>query len=947
MDQLIGRSGEIEALRAALARALDGHGQAALIEGESGIGKSRLIEEAVASLRRADAVLLHGIAAEYAATRPFGALARPVGDATAISPDVRDLLVAAASGRDPQVATAQYHVIDSLLDHLEELAASTAIAVVVDDAQWADPSTLLTLHGLLQRLPDLPMLLLVALRPLPRPPALDRLVEAMLAAPGPHLPLEPLAPDDIEALLTASVEAPPGDSLRRQVRRAGGNPFYLHELLRTLADEHAIEVRQGHAEVDDDTFPATLGSTILRHLRYLPEAATGLLELAAVLGSTFTTADLAAVSRRPVEELLGPLRQAIEADVLRDRDDGLAFRHDLVREALYRRLPRAARGELHLAVGRALASIDAPAPRVATHLAIGAAPGDAEAVSWLRRAAVATTMSSPAVAEDLMRRALDLTLPGDTAHDEVRADLATLLVACGQAEAAHALAHEVLEGPHPPELDGRLRFALGQAAFMVGRYPEAIEQMELAARHPSLSSGEQALALAEVGMARLLGAADLAGAERDAEEAVAAARAASDRFAEAMGRCVLAGVAQFRGGIGAAIDAVDAATALAVGPLDLAPGELNSALRDPEMFRGMALLDVDRPDEAEAAFRAGSRLSATRGVAGRGHFYHFWLGLRHHQVGAWDDALAELQTGLDFAEEVDTRRGAIAAHALVATIALHRDDLEVAAAHLAAAETLFEQTGPDFGVEWMLLARASIAEAGGDAATAHATLTQAWDLLSAVGSRFHYRTLGPDLVRLALAEGDADRAARVTGALEDLAGQEAVPSLSGVAAYARGLVAAEPDQLTQAADHLRAARRPLATARALEDAAVLLARRDGGTDREAARRRFAEADGIYRELGADRAVARLAAAARHLGVPAGVRGPRRRPDTGWESLTPTEQRVVRLVADGLSNPQVGERLFISRRTVQTHLSNVFRKLGIASRVELAAEVARRESAPLP
>ena len=90
-----------------------------------------------------------------------------------------------------------------------------------------------------------------------------------------------------------------------------------------------------------------------------------------------------------------------------------------------------------------------------------------------------------------------------------------------------------------------------------------------------------------------------------------------------------------------------------------------------------------------------------------------------------------------------------------------------------------------------------------------------------------------------------------------------------------------------------------------------------------------------------RAVARADALLRSLGVRRGRRGARRRPESGWESLTESEERVAALVAEGLTNPEIGERLFVSRRTVETHVSHAFRKLGLSSRTQLAAEAARR------
>jgi DNA-binding CsgD family transcriptional regulator len=111
------------------------------------------------------------------------------------------------------------------------------------------------------------------------------------------------------------------------------------------------------------------------------------------------------------------------------------------------------------------------------------------------------------------------------------------------------------------------------------------------------------------------------------------------------------------------------------------------------------------------------------------------------------------------------------------------------------------------------------------------------------------------------------------------------------------------------------------------------------TDR--ARPLLEEALAIYEHLGADRDLARAEAVLREAGIRRGTRGRRGRPQFGWPSLTPAEQAVARLVADGLSNRQIGDRLYISRRTVQTHLVHIFAKLDITSRAQLAAQVARQ------
>jgi DNA-binding CsgD family transcriptional regulator len=175
----------------------------------------------------------------------------------------------------------------------------------------------------------------------------------------------------------------------------------------------------------------------------------------------------------------------------------------------------------------------------------------------------------------------------------------------------------------------------------------------------------------------------------------------------------------------------------------------------------------------------------------------------------------------------------------------------------------------------------------------------------------------------------------------DAASRNDLPWLRGAALRCQGLAEDDVDALVAAADAYAEASRPLELALASEDAATALVRRG---DIERARPLLDQATAIYERLGAGRDLARANAVLRLAGVGRGVRGPRQRPQSGWPSLTPTERTVVALVADGLSNPQIGERLFISRRTVQAHLVHVFAKLSISSRTQLAAQAALRREA---
>jgi DNA-binding CsgD family transcriptional regulator len=162
--------------------------------------------------------------------------------------------------------------------------------------------------------------------------------------------------------------------------------------------------------------------------------------------------------------------------------------------------------------------------------------------------------------------------------------------------------------------------------------------------------------------------------------------------------------------------------------------------------------------------------------------------------------------------------------------------------------------------------------------------------------------------------------------------------MTGEALHCQGLVEDDPEILQAAADAHARGSRPLETALACEDAGSAFARQGHA---ERARPLLDQAVRSYERLGAARDLARAEATLREAGIRRGRRGPRSRPQFGWPSLTPTEHTVADLVAEGLSNPQIGERLYISHRTVQTHLAHIFAKLGISARAQLAAEVTRR------
>jgi DNA-binding CsgD family transcriptional regulator/tetratricopeptide (TPR) repeat protein len=359
--------------------------------------------------------------------------------------------------------------------------------------------------------------------------------------------------------------------------------------------------------------------------------------------------------------------------------------------------------------------------------------------------------------------------------------------------------------------------------------------------------------------------------------------------------------------------------------------------------RGLILIDLDRLEDASSTLATGMRIGEELGARLHLPSYQVFGAYARFTAGDWDGALAEAQASLELAEEIGETYTRVFCHSLQSLICLHRNDLPAARAAATMAAGELSATGQRYRSHWSAWATALIAEADGNTGQAFAALAGCWDQCALLGLAAEYRVLGPDLARLALANGEPGRARDAAAAVAGIAERNDTASLTGAALHCQGLAEDDAGVLATAAHAYEQGRRPLELARACEDAGAAFARRD---EPGQARPLIEQALDIYEHLDAARDLARADAALRRLGVRRGSRTTRKRPQFGWESLTPTELTVAGLVADGLSNPQIGARLFVSRRTVQAHLAHVFAKLGISSRAQLAAEVTRRrEGAP--
>jgi DNA-binding CsgD family transcriptional regulator len=425
---------------------------------------------------------------------------------------------------------------------------------------------------------------------------------------------------------------------------------------------------------------------------------------------------------------------------------------------------------------------------------------------------------------------------------------------------------------------------------------------------------------------------DITGALVTARQAEHAAVAAGDIAAEVRAVLTRAHVAAMRG------DFLEGAH-LAARAVDLAvrSPSVETFASMPHHVQAMALVEVDDIAGAVTAAEAAQSAASRLGVADSQVMAQVIWAQAHFHGERWDDALAGFESAVALAEEtgtawqVECRCLAALLHAAQGRRAVAEGLAARAAADVAAGR-------PAYRVHWLAWVKAVLADDAGHPEQAVDLLLPAWQRSVAHGVRSELRRFGPLLARATAATGRTDDAEAIATALEEHAAQNpGVVGLAATARRARGLAAGDADVLLEAlalhADVPRAHER----ARCAEETALaLLASGRGQEAREVAEQAVA----AYSLLRAEGELARCRSALRAGGLRLGVRGPRRRPASGWAALTDTEAEVARLVAARLSNPEIAEQMFLSRRTVGHHVSHVLAKLHMTSRVELAAAAAR-------
>ena len=928
-DGLYEREAELAVLCGAVAAARSGAGGLVVIEGPAGIGKSRLLAEAaaMAAARGMTVLTARGIDLErdapfgivsdlFAVTLTTAARGRLLSGQAALAGALFD--PAARPAADPSaLVRGLYWLTANVADGAVPDGKPAGLLIAVDDAQWADRPSLAYLVHLSARIGELPAVLVTAVRSGEH--ATDqRAVDWLGDQPGARV-LRPraLSPEAIGRMVRAELPAAEPEFARACADVTGGNPFLTRELLRALRDD-AVAPTAGSVARVRALVPGSVLRAVLVRLARLGEAAEKLAKAVAVLGNRAPIrqarmlAGLDAIGAEQAADLLAG------ANVLA-ADDPLRFTHPLIAASVYADIPAFARARAHRRAADVLSADGASLDSVAAHLLLTTPDGDQRTVATLREAAAhALTRGDPGAAGHLLTRAL-AEPPGRGDRGQILLELANAEIERGDMAARPHIDEAISLASAPAERASALA-ALGRLHFNRGAHEAAAQAMEdalelLEPDHPGLPALLAGYLTATTFRAGLYPHAT----ERlqPAIEAVRAGRPPRDPGLLAHLVLRLAFAAEPAAQVRALAERATAADPL-VDPASL--GILNGLIVQ-------ALCCVDELDAAErisdaalaAARRRGSLLSFTMAS------YHRAIG-RYHR-GELTSALADLDQARAAAQDGwtagDSWSGGLRVH-----IHIERGDL--AAARDALALTDGAPPG-SMDLPVGLFARARLALAEGNPAEALRAAEAAGELLS-TGFGIDHPGFVPwqrTAALAALALGEHSRARELAGDLLERARWAGAARAVGLALRTQAAMADGEDRrllLAEAADVL--ARSPSA----LERAHALIEL--GTVSRRAGLRPAAEPplrEGLQLADGMG-AVPLVEAARRELRA-LGLR-PRRTAVTGPDSLTPTERRVAELAASGRTNRQVAEALFVTVKTVETHLARVYQKLGIGTRTEL-------------
>jgi DNA-binding CsgD family transcriptional regulator len=934
MTALIEREHETVRLHDAISEAKAGRGTTILIEGAPGIGKTALLRQARELAAAAELQVLDARGADLERDLGF-AVIRDMFEATvlALSADERRTVLAGAA----RLATGPLGLehadstpveLGSAIHGIYWLCANLAdrgpMFLAVDDAHWADEPSLLFLTYLARRASELPLVICATTRPAESEP-LKRYLTALRTHSNEVLAPETLSDDGVTRVIASvfTAEADP-EFIAACAKTSGGNPFLLVEMLTALKSEGA-EPSADQAGQMDELRPEALKRTLLARVARLGPEAGHVASNVAILG---IDAEFGRVAR-----LTG-----LETDVVSDALDGLrregivapngriGFVHPLIRAAIYSDIVEPKRGLGHLRAARVL-DADGRPERAASHLLIAERHADPWVVGLLRRsAAEALSNGAPASAAAMLTRADEEPAPEDE-RPSLRLDLGRALTRAGDLDSASAALQRALEGVDDPVERAGIALELGQVHRLAGRAADAVEVLGRAVQAlPGGHHDEEVSLETEIAFASHMGLPVKEWIDRFAAVVErAGGLSPSDRMARSYYSYVAA-----TSGTGTAEQVARLARS-AVAPADET---------DPPVLLQIAAAGLAMSGAPGDALVMLDRAIATAQQMGDAVQYGFvsltrgWMAYRAGRIRELEaDARAGLPVALDGFLDLPWALAGV-------VIALIERGSPAEAAALLAEHGLDTTTELNTAAAASLLCtRGRLRYTLARPREAIADLEQCREVVTNAGVTapvfIEWRT---DLARAHLAVGEREKAREV--AAEDLTLSRAfgAPREIGMALRTSGLVeGGDPglDLLAGSVDVLAPSEAELEHAKSLVELGAALRRAGRRSD---AQDRLRSGLDVASRCGSLATVAR----ARDELIAAGAR-PRRERLTGPDSLTASELRVARMAAEGRSNPEIAQALFVTRRTVEVHLTHVYRKLGIESREDLSSALGPRDA----
>ncbi|MBJ7471316.1 MAG: AAA family ATPase, partial [Solirubrobacteraceae bacterium] len=932
---IVGRDGELRQLRDAIAAtATTGTSTIVELAGEAGIGKSSLVRYAQRVGVQRGLTVLAGRASEIEKDLPYGLWIDVLGE-----------LPMADHDGVPELRHLLHRRVRTLL---AERAGPRGLLLTLDDLHWADQASLDLLRSVADRGLGVPVTIVVAHRP--RYPGTAVRVDGWTGDHATYLPLAlgPLNAEQLTPLFPVGVSL---DERARLSVACGGNPLFLRALLR--AGVSAKDLHVGAA-------PVQAAQVVLRsEIEPLADSARALLQAASIVGDPFDStvalalADLPAGAHEPLDAL-------ISADLVRPTSQPrtYAFRHSLVHAHVYASAPPAWRAHAHAQLASTMTAAGVEAWVVAPHVERSASSGDADAIAVLASAGRATRSTAPASAAHWLAAALALVpSPERLSIDALilAYDATTALTVAGRTEEALAILVDLLARLTPDHIAWPV-VLVGTATVerVLARPDDARRRLESALQLIGPGSPAQRGALLIELAAIELVCDRRAALTARADEALACAQTLNDpvllagaQTAVAFAACLGPDTARAVARVDEMIETLSALPTAALGRVSRSLVLLADTawlVRAPAA--ALAVLDRALPHAiAQSPLITGLELLSARAML-------------LAQAGRVLEAREVVESASEEARLMGNERGLLSAQLAVATTEEVGGDPQTAVVAGEQAVLLAERSGTTLlhSVAGQVLARARLA--AGDPAGARAAIETTHGGPTFPGLPPTLRSETYLLLTCAhLQEGTAT-ARGTTDALlvDELVGaahaSAEADGLDGSWAFAwlasaeRSIACGQPvDAALEAADAAAAARR--ATLPTLEGRALILCGRAlaAADRRDDAARALREAEAMLTRAGADRLAADAVRELRAIGRRINRSG-RQGVTRGAGQLSARQREVAELAAAGLSNREIADRLYLSPKTIETHLAGAFAALGVSSRTALGAALPRESvSAP--